>query len=74
MAMSKIETKQLLERVIFDDSTAQDWVQDVWGLSPMLGDSAAKLLEVFEQLIEYCPEEPLEHLLHQIYQEQMESS
>ena len=72
MAISKTEAKQLLERVIFDDSTAQDWVQDVWGLSPMLGDSAAKLLEVLEQLIEYCPEEPLEHLLHQIYQEQME--
>ncbi|OUC11853.1 MAG: hypothetical protein B0A82_25415 [Alkalinema sp. CACIAM 70d] len=72
MAISKTEAKQLLERVIFDDSTAQDWVQDVWGLSPMLGDSAAKLLDVFEQLVEYCPEEPLEHLLHQIYQDQLE--
>jgi hypothetical protein len=37
-----------------------------------LGDSAAKLLEVFEALIECCPEEKLENLLQSFYQESLE--
>lgn len=72
MSISKSEAKQLLERLIFEDSSAQEWTQDVWSLNPLLGENAAKLWDVFEQLIEFCPEEPLEHLLHQIYQDQME--
>ncbi|MGH8002737.1 MAG: hypothetical protein ACREPR_25720 [Brasilonema sp.] len=72
MSISKIEAKQLLERLIFDDARPQDWVQDVWGLSPILGDSAAKLLDVFEALIECCPEEKLENLLQSFYQEDFE--
>jgi hypothetical protein len=69
MSISKVEAKQILERLIFDDSNSQDWVQDVWGLSPFLGDSAAKLLEAFEALIDCCPEEKLENLL-QIYSQE----
>ena len=42
MALSKIEAKQLLERMIFDDQKPKDWVEDVWGITPILGDSAAK--------------------------------
>jgi hypothetical protein len=68
MAISKTEAKQLLERLIFEDERPQDWVQDVWGLSPMLGDSAAKLFEVFEALLECCSEEELENLLQTWYQ------
>lgn len=71
MSISKLETKQLLERLIFDDSRPREWVQDVWGLSPMLGDSAAKLLDAFEMLIECCPDEKLENLLHSLYQENL---
>jgi hypothetical protein len=69
MPISKTEAKQLLERLIFEDERPQDWVQDVWGLSPMLGDTAAKLLEVFEALIDCCPEEKLESLLQTLYQD-----
>ncbi len=69
MSISKLEAKQLLERLIFDDSRPREWVQDVWGLSPMLGDSAAKLLDAFEMLIECCPDEKLENLLHSLYRE-----
>lgn len=69
MALSKDETKRLLERLIFADERPQDWVQDVWGLSPTLGDSAAKLLEVFQALTEYCSEEQLENLLQTYYQD-----
>lgn len=66
--ISKVEAKQLLERLIFEEERPQDWVQDVWGLSPTLGENAAKLLEVFESLIECCPEEYLENLIHSLYQ------
>ncbi|MBD1864009.1 MULTISPECIES: hypothetical protein [Trichocoleus] len=73
MPISKPEAKQLLEQLIFEDTLPQDWVQDVWGLSPLLGDSAAKLLEAFESLIEYCPEEKLDSLLQTLAPEQLES-
>ena len=69
MSISKAEAKQLLEQLIFENSNSKDWVQDVWGLSPLLGDSANKLLEVFEALIECCPQEKLENLLQTYYQE-----
>lgn len=72
MALSRDEIKQLVERLIFEDERPQDWVQDVWGLSPTLGDSAAKLLEVFEALVEYCSEEQLENLLQSYYQDSFE--
>ncbi|MEA5595168.1 hypothetical protein [Rivularia sp. UHCC 0363] len=71
MSISKAEAKQLLERMIFEDTHPQDWVQDVWGLSPLLGDSAAKIFEVFEALIECCPETQLENLLQSYYQQQL---
>ncbi len=69
MSISKTEAKQLLERMIFEDTHPQDWVQDVWGLSPLLGDSAAKLFEVFQALIECCSEAQLENLLQSYYQQ-----
>ncbi len=72
MAISKTEAQQLLERMIFDDTDPQDWVQDVWTLSPMLGDSAAKLLDAFYALADCCPEEPLDNLVKGIYREQLE--
>ena len=73
MPISKPEAKQLLEQLIFEDTLPQDWVQDVWGLSPMLGDSAAKLLEAFEALIEQCPEEKLDTLLQTLARDALES-
>lgn len=72
MALSKQETKQLLERLIFDDEVPQDWVQDVWGMSPTLGETAAKLLEVFEALIESCPDAELNDLLQSLYRDYLE--
>ncbi|GAB1539792.1 hypothetical protein NUACC21_24590 [Scytonema sp. NUACC21] len=71
MSISKIEAKQLLERLIFEDTPSQEWVQDVWEFSPTLGDSAAKLLEMYEALIDCCPEEKLENLLQSYYQERL---
>ncbi|MGB3508867.1 MAG: hypothetical protein WBA93_06430 [Microcoleaceae cyanobacterium] len=72
MALSKQEVKQLLERLIFDDERPQDWVQDVWGMSPTLGETAAKLLEVFEALIESCPDAELDDLLENLYRDYLD--
>lgn len=69
MSLSKHEAKQLLERLIFVDERPQDWAQDVWDLSPTVGETAAKLLEVFDALIDCCPEEKLDNLLQSFYQE-----
>ncbi|MEC4807206.1 MAG: hypothetical protein SAJ12_16115 [Jaaginema sp. PMC 1079.18] len=72
MALSKPEARQLLERLIFDSERPQDWIQDVWGMSPTLGETAAALWEIFDLLIECCPEEQLENLLQSLYQEMLE--
>jgi hypothetical protein len=73
MALSKAESKQLLERMIFEETAPKDWVQDVWGLSPMHGDEAAKLLDAFDALIECCSEEKLENLVQSLLQSQAEA-
>ncbi len=70
MPLSKPEARQLIERLIFAEDPPDEWVQDVWGMSPTLGDTAAKLLEVFEDLIETCSEDQLEVLLQSYYQDQ----
>jgi hypothetical protein len=71
MALSKQETKQLLERLIFVSESPQEWVQDVWDMSPTLGESAARLLEAFEATVESCPEERLEALLEGLYRDRI---
>lgn len=73
MPLSKTEAKQILERMIFDDQRPEQWAEDVWGLTPILGDSAAKLYEAFEALIECCPEDKLDSLLQTYLQEQMDN-
>ncbi|ESA34727.1 hypothetical protein N836_15015 [Leptolyngbya sp. Heron Island J] len=72
MALSKAESKQLLERIIFEETAPKDWAQDIWGLSPMHGDEAAKLLDAFEALIECCSEEKLENLVQGLVRSQAE--
>ncbi|MGB3402133.1 MAG: hypothetical protein WBA77_05530 [Microcoleaceae cyanobacterium] len=71
MSISRNEAKQLLERLIFADDPPQEWVQDVWGMSPTLGESAAKLLDAFHMLIDCCSEEKLENLLQSLYDENL---
>lgn len=71
MPISKTDAKHLLERIIFEETDPQDWVEDVWGLSAMHGESGAKLLDMFYALIECCSEEQLENLLQGLYQEQL---
>ena len=71
MSLAHSKAKQLLERLIFDEDKPQDWTQDVWDMSPTLGETAAKLTEVFDALVDCCPAENIEDLLKSIYAEQM---
>ncbi|MDY7024068.1 MAG: hypothetical protein SWJ54_22425 [Cyanobacteriota bacterium] len=71
MTISKSEAKQQLERLIYYDESSLEWVQDVWDMSPTLGESAAKLVEAFNALIEYCPEEQLEKMLQTLYKDHL---
>ncbi|NJN20270.1 MAG: hypothetical protein HC812_02460 [Leptolyngbya sp. RL_3_1] len=74
MALSSEETRQLLNRLIFDDSSAQDWVQDVWGLSPTLGETAARLVDAFEAVADCTSPEQLENLVQGLYKAQLEDN
>jgi hypothetical protein len=72
MSISKQEAKQQLERLIFYDESSSEWVQDVWDMSPTLGESAAKLVEAFDSLIDYCPEDQLKKMLQTLYKDHLE--
>ncbi len=69
MSLSKAEAKSLLERLIFENETPRGWAQDVWNFSPTLGETAANLVDVFDALVECCPDEKLENLLQSLYRE-----
>ncbi len=71
MSLSKQEAKQLLERMIFEQMQPSDWVQDVWDLSGLHGESAARLFEVFEALIECSNEDKLENLVQSLYKDRI---
>ncbi len=71
MSLSESDAKRLLERLVFEEDTPQDWVQDVWALSPTLGETAAKLVDVFAALIDCCPDEKLDNLLQFLYDEHL---
>jgi len=72
MSLSQNETKQLLERLVFTNGTAEEWVQDVWALSPTLGETAARLVDILNGLMDCTSEEKLENLLQGFYREQFE--
>jgi hypothetical protein len=74
MTLDQAELRDLFVRTIFEETTAEDWVQDVWGLSPMLGDSAAKLWEACEWLLADCPEATLENFMQYLYRQQLDES
>ncbi|MGF1603204.1 MAG: hypothetical protein ACFCU8_14505 [Thermosynechococcaceae cyanobacterium] len=70
MPQSNREVRQKLDRLIFVDETAREWVQDVWDMSPTLGETAARFSEVFDALIDGSSSEQLESLLKTLYQNQ----
>ncbi|MEM9137898.1 MAG: hypothetical protein AAGB01_11200 [Cyanobacteria bacterium P01_F01_bin.42] len=72
MALSDSEAKQLLDRLVFGEDKPQDWTQDVWDMSPTLGETAARLVEVYEAIADCCEAEALEELLKSFYAQQMD--
>ena len=71
--IAKEEAQKLLERIIFEQMQPEDWAQDVWDFNPIHGDSAAKLLDVFNALIQISSPERLEAYLHSLYEERLDN-
>ena len=67
MTVSRKTAKKLLYDFMFENEGAQEWVEDVWGLSPFLGQSAVNAVEVLGALIETCSEEQINTVLSNLY-------
>ncbi len=72
MPLSSNETEQLLQRLVFEDSSPEEWVQDVWALSPTLGETAARLVDAFSGVVACASTDKLENLLQDFYQAKLE--
>jgi len=67
MTVSSKTAKKLLYDFMFESENAQEWVEDVWGLSPFLGQSAANAAEVLGALLEVCSERQLNEIISSLY-------
>ena len=52
---------------MFESDSAQTWVEDVWGLSPLLGQESANAAEVLGALIDTCSERQLNAVVASLY-------
>ena len=67
MTVSSKTAKKLLYDFMFESESAKEWVEDVWGLSPFLGQGAANAAEVLGALMEICSEQQLNELVSSLY-------
>lgn len=67
MTVSSKTAKKLLFDFMFESDSAKDWVEDVWGLSPFLGQGAANAAEVLGVLMDVCSEEQLNEIVASLY-------
>jgi hypothetical protein len=67
MTVSKKTAKKLLYDFMFESEAAQEWVEDVWSLSPFLGQGAANAAEVLGVLLETCSERQLNAVVASLY-------
>ena len=67
MTVSSKTAKKLLYDFMFESENAQQWVEDVWGLSPFLGQSAANAAEVIGILLETCSERQLNEIISSLH-------
>mgnify|MGYP001793654205 FL=1 len=67
MTVSSKTAKKLLYDFMFESESAQQWVEDVWGLSPFLGQGAANAAEVIGALLETCSERQLNSVVSSLY-------
>ncbi|MEL6899931.1 MAG: hypothetical protein AAFP07_03195 [Cyanobacteria bacterium J06606_4] len=67
MTVSRKTAKKLIYDFMFEKENAQEWVEDVWGLSPFLGQSAANAAEVLGVLIDTCSERQLNEVVASLF-------
>ncbi len=67
MTASQKTAKKLLYDFMFESTDAREWVDDVWGLSPFLGQGAANAAEVLGAFVETCSERQLNAILSSLY-------
>ncbi|WP_193855504.1 hypothetical protein [cf. Phormidesmis sp. LEGE 11477] len=58
---------------MFESEGAKEWVEDVWGLSPFLGQGAANASEVLGAFMEVCSEQQLNEIVSSLYAAHQES-
>ncbi len=73
MTVSSKTAKRLLYDFMFENEDAKEWVEDVWGLSPFLGQGAANAAEVLGVLIETCSERQLNAIVASLYEAHKET-
>ncbi|MGB3236741.1 MAG: hypothetical protein WBB29_00500 [Geitlerinemataceae cyanobacterium] len=73
MDITQEQTKELLIDLIFTGDRPGDWVQDVWDLSPILGESAASLVDVFDLVLGILNDTQRQELLQKIYHNHQEA-
>ena len=67
MTVSSKTAKKLIYDFMFESADAKEWVEDVWGLSPFLGQGAANAAEVIGALLEVCSERQLNEVVSSLY-------
>lgn len=67
MTVSRRTAKKLLYDFMFESDRAQTWVEDVWSLSPFLGQGAANAAEVLGALVDTCSERQLNAVVASLY-------
>ncbi|MEL7331571.1 MAG: hypothetical protein AAFN12_04950 [Cyanobacteria bacterium J06560_2] len=67
MTVSSKTAKKLLYDFMFESENAQAWVEDVWGLSPFLGQGAANAAEVIGALLDTCSERQLNLIISSLH-------
>ncbi|MEL6354824.1 MAG: hypothetical protein AAFR58_24225 [Cyanobacteria bacterium J06627_28] len=67
MTVSRKTAKKLIYDFMFESADAKEWVEDVWGLSPFLGQGAANAAEVMGVLLETCSERQLNAVVSSLY-------
>ena len=68
MTVSRKTAKKLIYEFLFESEDGRQWVEDVWGLSPFLGQGAANAAEVIGVLLETCSERQLNDVLVSLYE------
>ncbi|MGB3789376.1 MAG: hypothetical protein WA949_15300 [Phormidesmis sp.] len=67
MTVSSKTAKKLIYDFMFESADAKEWVEDIWGLSPFLGQGAANAAEVLGALLEVCSERQLNQLISSLH-------